>query len=105
MSVTEMWREAFGSWTDFVADSGVDMVVAEARITYLAPLRFDEEVEAVLGVSHLGNTSTVLSSRFERDGERTAEIEVRYVIVEPDAHTKTPIPDSVRKVLERYLLD
>ena len=102
MSVTEMWREAFGSWNGFVADAGVDMVVAEARITYLTPLRFDDEVEALVAVSHLGNTSVVIGTGFERDGEAVAEVEVRYVVVDPESHRKTPIPDAARETLERY---
>jgi acyl-CoA thioester hydrolase len=102
MSVTEMWREAFGSWDGFVADAGVDMVVAEARISYLTPLRFDDEVEAVVAVSHLGNTSVVIVTRLERGDESVAEVEVRYVVVDPAAHKKTPLPDAARATLERY---
>jgi acyl-CoA thioester hydrolase len=102
MSVTELWREAFGSWTGFVAESGLDMVVAEARITYLAPLRFDDEVDARVAVRHLGTTSVVIGTRFECGGARAAEVEARYVVVDPETHAKKPIPDDVRETLDRY---
>lgn len=102
VAITELWREAFGSWTGFVAHAGVDMVVAEARVRYLAPLRFDEEVELLVSVKKLGTTSVELASRFERDGERVAEVELRYVVVDPKSHAKTPIPDAVRARLSKY---
>ncbi len=47
IAITELWREAFGGWDEAMADMGLDAVVAEARCRYLAPLRFDEEIEVV----------------------------------------------------------
>ena len=102
IAITELYREAFGSWDAPMTDHGLDMVVAEATVRYRAPLRFDEEVELVVTVPTLGTTSTVTRVVLERDGEPTAEVEVRHVFVDPEQRTKVPMPDAVRAVLERY---
>ena len=45
ITMGELWRELGGYQA--MVDAGVDMVVAEATIRYLAPLRFDDEIEVV----------------------------------------------------------
>lgn len=83
-------------------EGGVDMVVAEANVRYLAPLRFDEEFDLVLTVPRIGETSTTTSIVMERNGEVVAEVELRHVVIDLEAHSKAPIPESVRAGLERY---
>jgi acyl-CoA thioester hydrolase len=102
IAITELWREAFGSWTRFVAESGVDMVVAEARVRYLAPARFDEEIDVLVTVRKLGTTSLMIGSQLERSGDPIAEVELRYVVVDRETHAKTPIPQPVRDTLQQY---
>src|ERR671936_1834840 len=55
LTMTELWRELGGYQA--MVDAGVDMVVAEARIRYLAALRFDDEFEVRATVVNLGKTS------------------------------------------------
>ena len=55
LTMSELWRELGGYQA--MVDAGVDMVVAEATIRYLAPLRFDDEFEVVARVTRLGDTS------------------------------------------------
>jgi acyl-CoA thioester hydrolase len=102
IAVTELYREAFGSWDAPMTDHDLDMVVAEANVRYRAPLRFDEEVDLVVTVPTLGETSTVTRVDVRRDGETTAQVEIRHVFVHPQERTKRPMPAAVRSVLERY---
>jgi acyl-CoA thioester hydrolase len=102
IAITELWREAFGSWNTFVADSGVDMVVAEANVRYLAAARFDDEIDLLVTVPKLGTTSVTIASRLERGGDAIAEVELRYVVVDPGTHAKTAIPQPVRDALQPY---
>ena len=78
------------------------MVVAEATVRYRAPLRFDEEFDLVVTLTRIGETSTTTRTVMERDGEATAEVEIRHVVVDPESRRKTPIPDSVREALQAY---
>ena len=102
IAITELYREAFGSWDAPMTEHGVDMVVAEANVRYRAPLRFDEEFDLVVTIPKLGETSTITRVEMSRDGTLAAEVETRHVFVDPEARTKIAMPAAVRAVLERY---
>ncbi len=103
-AMTELFREAIGSYDALHADYGVDLVVAETAIRFRSSLRFDEEFELAIAVASLGNTSIATSIVVERlDGEIAAEGELRHVVVELDGAGKTPIPEPVRNALSAYL--
>lgn len=103
IALTELWREAVGGYAS-IAEGGLDVVVAEARISYLAPLRFDEEFNVLLWFEELGNTSMRCGLRIERDGTEIAEGELRHVLIELRSGEKTAIPDDMRQALEVYTL-
>ena len=50
VALTELWREAFGSYANVVQD-GTDVVVVEAGATFRAPARFDDEIDVELAIS------------------------------------------------------
>jgi acyl-CoA thioester hydrolase len=100
LAMTELWRE-LGGYQEMVSD-GVDMVVAEVRVRYLAPLRFDDEFELVVRGVRLGNTSMTSVLAIERDGQTLVEGELRHVFVDPDAGSTAAIPEPVRAGLARY---
>jgi len=94
-SMTELWRAAYGSY-QVMLDRGVDMVLAEARLRFLRPARFDDELELAIVVTHLGRTSFISRHTASREGELIAECELRHVLVERGTGTKTPLPDWLR---------
>jgi acyl-CoA thioester hydrolase len=100
LTMTELWRE-LGGYQSMV-DSGVDMVVAEARIRYRSALRFDDEFEARVTVSELGESSMSTEVELARDGETVAQGELRYVFIESGGGAKQPIPDQIRDRLSAY---
>jgi acyl-CoA thioester hydrolase len=102
VAVTEIWREAIGSYTESVAEHGVDVVVGEARVRYRAPLRFDEEFDLVVTIPSFGTTSMTTAIAVERDGELCAEGDLRQVFVDVETGEKTPIPGAIREALEPY---
>ena len=100
ITMGELWRELGGYQA--MVDAGVDMVVAEATIRYLGPLRFDDEFEAVARVVKLGETSMITELVLEQGGEPAAEGELRHVFTEAGNGGKAPIPGRIRAGLERY---
>ena len=106
VAMTELWRELGGYGA--MVDAGVDMVVAEANIRYLAGLRFDEEFEMRALIARLGETSMSTEIEVVRtsdDGPETvAQGSLRHVFVAPDGSGKRLIPDSIREGLQRYAL-
>jgi acyl-CoA thioester hydrolase len=101
--LTEIWRESMGSY-DLLLETGVDTVVAEANMRFLAPGRFDDILRIEGGFDGLGTTSTTLKLRFLRDDDLLVEADIRYVFVDLERWEKSPIPDAVRKGLEPLLL-
>jgi acyl-CoA thioester hydrolase len=101
VALTELWREAAGSYTAMMA-GGVDMVVAEASARYLAPARFDDELEVGISITRLGTTSMVTSMSVTRGRELLAQGEMRHVFIDVASGAKTPIPDAIRHSLESH---
>jgi acyl-CoA thioester hydrolase len=81
------------------------MVVAEASARYLAPARFDDEIDLEIRVVRLGTTGMIVRVDVRRDGDHLVEGQMRYVFVDPDAKAKKPIPDDVRRRLEPYVAE
>jgi acyl-CoA thioester hydrolase len=100
LTMTELWRELGGYQA--MVDAGVDMVVAEVRIRYRAPLRFDDEFEVHATVAHLDEESMTTAVVLVRDHDRVAEGEIRHVFIESGGGPKMPIPERIREQLERY---
>ena len=102
VTLTELWREALGSYQALTAD-GLDLVVAETGARFRAPAHFDDELEIALEVERLGNTSMVSAIAISRDGEMLAEGRIGHIFVWADRlGEKAPIPDRVRRILQRY---
>ena len=101
LTITELFREAFGSYGSMV-ESGTDMVVAEQSVRYRAPALFDDLIDVEVTVDKLGETSMLSSYRITRDGELLAEGDFRHVFIDPATKAKKAIPDDVRAVLAGY---
>jgi acyl-CoA thioester hydrolase len=103
VALTEIWRQSMGSYDRLLA-TGVDTVVAEANMRFLAPGRFDDLLRIEGGFDGLGKTSTTLRLWFRRDADLLVEAEIRYVFVDLESWQKAPIPDPVREGLGAFLL-
>jgi acyl-CoA thioester hydrolase len=101
IALTEMWREAFGSYAEVVA-GGTDVVVVEASATFRAPARFDDEIDVELRVDRLGTTSMAMATAIRRDGAELVEGRMVHVFVDTTTMAKQAIPDHMRAGLERY---
>jgi acyl-CoA thioester hydrolase len=100
--LTELWREAFGSYDALLAE-GLDQVVAETGARFRSPARFDDELEIALEIERLGNTSMVSSIGIARDGNVLVDARIVHIFVRADRlGEKASIPDHVRHVLQRY---
>jgi acyl-CoA thioester hydrolase len=100
LTMTELWRELGGYQA--MVDAGVDMVVAEARVRYRSPLRFDDTFDCEATVTKLGETSMSTGIELLRDGQTAAEGELRYVFIETGGGAKQPIPEAIRDRLSAY---
>ena len=104
VAITELWREATESY-DAMTEGGVDIVVAEAAIRYLSPVRFDSEVDVAVAVRRLGTTSMTSHLKISENGELRSEGDLRHVFVAVGSGEKVPIPEAIRAGLEPYLTE
>ena len=101
VALTELWRAAFGSYAAMV-DAGSDVVVAEVTATFLAPARFDDEVDVCIAVERLGRTSMASTLAVRRGGETLVRGRMVHVFVDPATLGKQAIPEDVRERLAPY---
>jgi acyl-CoA thioester hydrolase len=101
LSMTELWRAAFGGYQAML-DRGVDLVVAEAQLSFRASARFDERLDLEIWVSHLGTTSIVTDHVVRREQQELVRGFLRHVFVDRRTMVKTPIPDWARTGLQPW---
>jgi acyl-CoA thioester hydrolase len=101
VALTEMWREAFGSYGDVVA-AGTDVVVVEAASTFRASARFDDDLDVELRIERLGTTSMAMATAIRRDDELLVDGRIVHVFVDAATMGKKAIPDHMRAALEAY---
>jgi acyl-CoA thioester hydrolase len=101
IAVTELWREAIGPWTVMV-ERGVDVVVAEANLSFRRPARFDDVIVLGARVGRFGTTSMTTEVDIRRDGELLVEGWLRQVFVDAKTWQKTEIPPWAREALGRF---
>ncbi|MDQ3102288.1 MAG: acyl-CoA thioesterase [Actinomycetota bacterium] len=103
IGLTELWREALGSYDGVMVEHGVDIVVAEATVRYHAPLRFDDLFDVRVALARLGTTAMTTGIELLRGPDLVAEGELRHVFVGRVTATKTTIPYPIRAALQRYV--
>lgn len=101
-AMTELFRTTLEGGYQAMVAAGVDMVVAETNLRFLAPARFDDEIEVQATVTRLGTTAMTTAMVVTRDDVVLTEAELRHVFVHSPDGGKAPIPDAVRAALEPF---
>jgi acyl-CoA thioester hydrolase len=101
VAFTELWRAAVGPWQEMVA-KGVDAVVADAKLSFRAPARFDDELELRAHIARLGRTSITTTINVVREQELLVAGQLRHVCVSTDTWRKTDMPEWIRLGLTRF---
>lgn len=102
VTITELWREAFGSYDVALEKFGLDLVVGETTVKYIKPARFDDELDIDCTVEKLGTTSMTTRYDVHRADDTVAEGRIRHVFVDLAGGGKRQIPDDVRSSLARF---
>lgn len=102
VAFTELWRAAVGPWQEMVA-RGVDAVVAETNVEFLAPARFDDVLALSVSIARLGRTAITTHIDVVRDGETLVAGRLRHVCVATDTWAKVDIPVWVREGLQPFV--
>ena len=101
VAFTELWREAIGPWQDMTA-GGYDAVVAESRLRFASPARFDDEIAVGLSVARLGRSSIQTAVAICRGGELLVEGELRHAVLSTETWRSVEMPAFIRDGLAPY---
>jgi acyl-CoA thioester hydrolase len=101
VAFTELWREAIGPWLE-MTERGYDAVVAESRLSYRAPARFDDEIAVGMSIARLGRSSIVTAIAMRRGDELLVEGELRHSVVSADTWQSAEMPAFIRDGLAPY---
>lgn len=93
----EYLRALFGT-----IEPGIEYRLVRQVTEWKAPARFDDVIAASVRTVAVGTTSFTLTTEMRRhgDGALLATVGTVYVVVDPDADQKLPVPDAHRRTLE-----
>jgi len=98
---SDLLRELGQSYAEW-EKRGVMMSVAELRVTYRAPARYDELLEVRTHVKAAGRRKVVFAYAVLRDGTRLAEGETIHLVTGPDGRARS-MPDDLLRFISRAL--
>jgi acyl-CoA thioester hydrolase len=101
IALTELWREAFGSYEQMIRE-GYDVVVADASARFRGAAAFDEEIDVAMTIANLGETSMTTEIEVRRDGDVLVEGRMVHVWVDSKTYAKAPIPATARERLAAF---
>ncbi len=82
-----------------VHDGGIDLVVAEAGIRYLKPLRFDDEFEIDCGCAEITRATVTFDYEFVSDAGVHARATTRHACVNRELMRPVRLPEWLREVV------
>ena len=89
---------------DYLSSAAFDVlsgfVLARFIVEYHRPLFFPGDVDIGTAITRVGRTSYTLIQGLFRERECIASAEVISVLIDPDTHKPTPIPDPLRASME-----
>jgi acyl-CoA thioester hydrolase len=101
LALTELLREAIGSYTEMVA-AGADFVVAETTLRYRRGAHYDEELRIAVLPRSLTTSSLTTDFTIHHEDALVLEATIRHVCVDPATMRKRPWLDDFRQALEPY---
>ncbi len=86
-------------------EAEIDIAVANVNFNYKTPLFLDDVVDYYVWISKIGNKSfTLACESYKRStGELVVQGEITYVCVHIKTRKSTPIPEDIKKLMEKGL--
>jgi acyl-CoA thioester hydrolase len=95
VTITELFRAAFGSYQALI-DAGSDIMVVDAAASFRGPVRFEDEIEVAATIVRLGGSSMTTAFDERHGGDVPVTGRLVHVFVDAATHAKQAIPDDVR---------
>lgn len=95
------WLRAHGFEQDVLREqAGIVFVVRRVEIDYLAPARFNDALEATVGLARAGRASLVVAQSIERGATRLVSARVTLACVDAASFKPVKIPAPILQALE-----
>ena len=100
--MTELWRAILGSY-DAMLEGGADMSVVASGARFIAPARFDDEIEVDVRIARIGTSSVTYEFAAYLEGETLAVTATQtLVLVDLATRKPTPVPDRWREQIRAF---
>ncbi|BAN51258.1 thioesterase family protein [Metapseudomonas resinovorans] len=102
VAITEYFRSLDVAYPADLLKDGGDFFAVKTLLEYLAPARFDEQLEIGVRVSRLGGASMAFSLGIWRAGEQLTSGEVVYVHADAGSRRSLRLPDWLRERVQGF---
>jgi len=104
----DLWRTLGTSVVHRTESETLSWPRVSAKCDYKVAIRFEDEIDIGVQVKKIGNKSLTFGFDFQRGNDQIAVGEMSTVCCQIEQNRKmnsVPIPDSIRNMLEAYLVD
>jgi len=103
-AITEYFRAMDFDYLGDVEKTGNDMHTVKTVVEYMAPLKFDDELEVYVRTGRIGRSSLSFALEIHLKGkdEALASGEVVWVYTNQETHKSTALPEDLIKLLTEF---
>lgn len=102
-SAYEQLIESFSISEDYWNNSHYVVPIIHTECDYYSPIKYGDEIEIILSVSELRNSSFELTYNIIKKDEKCASVKTIHVFVDKEDWKKTNIPDEILIGLQKHL--
>jgi acyl-CoA thioester hydrolase len=102
VGITEYFRALGIAFPLQMAEDGAEFFAVRTLLDYLAPARFDEEIQVGIRVSRMGRSSMTFSMGIWREDTALTAGEIVYVLADTQSRSSRPIPDWLREKIRQF---
>ena len=102
VAITEYFRALGMTFPLEMAEEGAELFAVRTLLDYLAPARFDEEIQVGIRVSRMGRSSLTFSMGIWRAETALTAGEIVYVLADTHSRSSRPLPDWLREKIGQY---
>ena len=101
-AITDYWRALGLPFEEAMHQLGGELYVKKASVEYHGSAHFDDVLDVVMKCSRIGNSSLIFSGSIFRGAELLITCELVYVFADPASQTSRPVPQALRRLIERF---
>jgi len=99
---TEYWRALAIPYEQIALMLGGDLYVKKSTLEYHGSARLDDLLDIGIQCSRIGRSSMLFQIGIFRDERLLVSGELVYVFADPATQTSTPVPQTLREMLQSY---